>query len=305
MWRDSRHARSRCSPTRWSSTSATWSRRWPARSGRRTASRSTNAKAAFARRHGQRSSARPASSASAYTVEGANFDLGHGDVVIAAITSCTNTSNPSVLIGAGLLARNAVAKGLQAEAVGEDLAGAGLAGRHRVSARRPACRPTSTRSASTSSATAAPPASAIPGRCRSRSRRRSTTTTSWPCSVLSGNRNFEGRVNPDVRANYLASPPLVVAYALAGSMLVDLDAPSRSAPAATASRSTCATSGRPTGRCRSSSTATSPASCSRRRYADVFKGDENWQAVDGRRPARPTTGTSARPTCRTRPISRA
>ena len=59
----------------------------------------------------KRSSARPASSTSAYAVEGANFDLGHGDVVIAAITSCTNTSNPSVMIGAGLLARNAVAQG--------------------------------------------------------------------------------------------------------------------------------------------------------------------------------------------------
>ena len=88
--------------------------------------------------------------------------------------------------------------------------------------RRPACRTTSTSSASTSSASAAPPASATRGRCRRQSRRRSTTTTSSPRAVLSGNRNFEGRVNPDVRANYLASPPLVVAYALAGSMLVDL-----------------------------------------------------------------------------------
>ena len=77
-----------------------------------------------------------------FKVEGANFDLGHGDVVIAAITSCTNTSNPSVMIGAGLLARNAVAKGLTHEALGEDLARAGLAGRRRVSREgRPAGRP--------------------------------------------------------------------------------------------------------------------------------------------------------------------
>ena len=68
-----------------------------------------------------------------YKVEGKNFDLGHGDVVIAAITSCTNTSNPSVMIAAGLLARNAAAKRPHGQAVGEDLAGAGLAGRHRIS----------------------------------------------------------------------------------------------------------------------------------------------------------------------------
>ena len=66
----------------------------------------------------RRSSARRANSAKRYKVEGTNFDLGHGDVVIAAITSCTNTSNPSVMIGAGLLARNAVAKGLQAPSRG-------------------------------------------------------------------------------------------------------------------------------------------------------------------------------------------
>ena len=92
----------------------------------------------------------------------------------------------------------------------------------RLSRRAPACRTISTRSASTSSAMAAPPASAIPARCPRRSPRRSTTNDLVAASVLSGNRNFEGRVNPDVRANYLASPPLVVAYALAGSMQVDL-----------------------------------------------------------------------------------
>ena len=69
---------------------------------------------------------------------------------------------------------------------------------------------------------AAPPASAIPGRCPSRSPRRSTRAISSVAAVLSGNRNFEGRIHPQVRANYLASPPLVVAYALAGSMNVDL-----------------------------------------------------------------------------------
>ena len=104
-------------------------------------------------------------------------------------------------------------------------------------------------------------------------------------AVLSGNRNFEGRVNPDVRANYLASPPLVVAYALAGSMQVDLDQGAARHRARTASRSISRTSGRPRRDRRTSSTAPSRASCSRRSYADVFTGDENWKEIDGRRPA--------------------
>ena len=149
-------------------------------------------------------------------------ELDHGRVVIAAITSCTNTSNPSVMIGAGLLARKAVERGPASEAVGEDLAGAGLDRGHRLPrAGRP--RPsTSTGSASTSSATAARPASATPARCRRRSRRRSNENDLVVCAVLSGNRNFEGRINQDVRNNYLASPPLCVAYALAGRMDIDL-----------------------------------------------------------------------------------
>ena len=88
----------------------------------------------------------------------------HGAVTIAAITSCTNTSNPSVMIGAALLAKNAVEKGLPAQAVGQDHARARLQGRHATTTRSPASRRTSTSSASTSSATAAPPASATPVR---------------------------------------------------------------------------------------------------------------------------------------------
>ncbi|MGY3122122.1 aconitate hydratase 1 [Bradyrhizobium sp. S3.14.4] len=119
-----------------------------------------------------------------FAVDGKNFEIGHGDVVIAAITSCTNTSNPSVLIGAGLLARNAAAKGLKAKpwvktslAPGSQVVAASISP-------IPVCRPISTRSASTWSASAAPPASAIPVRCPRRSRSRSTTTASSrpPCS---------------------------------------------------------------------------------------------------------------------------
>ena len=124
-------------------------------------------------------------------------------------------------------------------------------------------------------------------------------------SVLSGNRNFEGRVNPDVRANYLASPPLVVAYALAGSMLVDL-ARSRSAPAATASRSTCKdiwpSSTRGPGLHRPHHHRRAVQGALRRR---VHGRRATGRAGAGRGRADLSSGASARPTCRTRPISRA
>ena len=156
-----------------------------------------------------------------FKVDKANFDLGHGDVVIAAITSCTNTSNPSVMIGAGLLARNAVKAGITtkpwvktslapgSQVVTEYLASSGLQkdldkiGFNLVGYGCTTCIGNS-----------GPLPEAI-----SESIRKNDLVAA---AVLSGNRNFEGRVNPDVRANYLASPPLVVAYALAGSLNVDL-----------------------------------------------------------------------------------
>ncbi len=151
----------------------------------------------------------------------ADFELGDGSVVIAAITSCTNTSNPSVMVAAGLLARKAVEKGLKRhpwvktslapgskvvtdylekaglmsdlEQLGFDLVGYGC-----------------TTCIGNSGPLPQPIADAI------------TENELVACSVLSGNRNFEGRINPHTRANYLASPPLVVAYALAGRMDFDL-----------------------------------------------------------------------------------
>ena len=151
-------------------------------------------------------------------VEGKNFDLGHGDVVIAAITSCTNTSNPCVLIGAGLLARNAVAQGPEGEALGEDLARAGQPGGRRISRQvRPAEADLDKLGfnlvgygCTTCIGNSGPLPEAIS--------KAINDNDIVAAAVLSGNRNFEGRVNPDVRANYLASPPLVVAYALAGTM---------------------------------------------------------------------------------------
>ena len=160
--------------------------------------------------------------ATRHKVEGRNYDLGHGDVVIAAITSCTNTSNPSVMVAAGLVARNAVAKGLSAkpwvktslapgsQVVQDYLALADLQkpldklGFNIVGFGCTTC-------IGNSGPLKAPEISATIAK-----------NNLVAAAVLSGNRNFEGRVNPDVRANYLASPPLVVAYALAGSMQIDL-----------------------------------------------------------------------------------
>jgi aconitate hydratase len=154
-------------------------------------------------------------------VAGADYSLRHGDVVIAAITSCTNTSNPSVMIGAGLVAKKAVERGLRAkpwvktslapgsqvvtdyfaksgldkylDALGFQLVGYGC-----------------TTCIGNSGPLPEPVANAV------------NDGDLVAAAVLSGNRNFEGRVHPQVRANYLASPMLVVAYALAGSMTVDI-----------------------------------------------------------------------------------
>ena len=203
----------------------------------------------------------------------------HGSVVIAAITSCTNTSNPQVMLGAGLLAKKAVERGLAAQAVGEVLARARLAGRDRVLRQgRPDAVPRAS-SASTPSATAARPASGTPARCRSRSRRRSTEGDLVVCSVLSGNRNFEARIHPEVKANYLASPPLVVAYALAGRMDIDLD--ERAARPGPRRRGRLPA--RPLADARGDRARRSPrrstASMFARTYADVFTGDERWRAL--------------------------
>ena len=155
--------------------------------------------------------------------DGTEVALDHGRVVIAAITSCTNTSNPSVMLGAGLLAKKAVERGLESQAVGEDVAGA----RARPSSPTTWSRPGLTSyldqlgfnlvgyGCTTCIGNSGPLPEAI-----SRGGRRRTTWWSARCSP--GNRNFEGRINQDVRNNYLASPPLCVAYALAGRMDIDL-----------------------------------------------------------------------------------
>ncbi|MBL8669076.1 MAG: aconitate hydratase AcnA, partial [Alphaproteobacteria bacterium] len=154
-------------------------------------------------------------------VAGTNYAVSQGDVMIAAITSCTNTSNPSVLVAAGLVARNAVKKGLKvkpwvktslapgSQVVSDYLDAAGLQkdldalGFNVVGYGCTTC-------IGNSGPLADPIVKAI------------EQGDLFVAAVLSGNRNFEGRVSPQTKANYLASPPLVVAYAIAGNMTVDL-----------------------------------------------------------------------------------
>ncbi len=227
-------------------------------------------------------------------VEGEQFDVGNGDVVIAAITSCTNTSNPSVLIAAGLVARKAREFGLEPKpwvktslapgsqvvtdyldasglsedlnAIGFDLVGYGC-----------------TTCIGNSGPLPEPISKAI------------NENDLVAVSVLSGNRNFEGRVSPDCRANYLASPPLVVAYALKGTVRADL-------------------AHEPIGKARNGQDvflkdiwpsndeiralidAHVHSDMFRSRYADVYRGDERWRAI-------PAVGRPDRPTSRTRPTS--
>ena len=157
----------------------------------------------------------------AVTLDGETFHLGHGVVVIAAITSCTNTSNPAVMVGAGLLARKAVERGLRrkpwvksslapgSKVVTEYYERAGLTpyleelGFHTVGYGCTTC-------IGNSGPLPEPVSQGI------------AQGDLVACAVLSGNRNFEARIHPEVKANYLASPPLVIAYALAGRMGVDL-----------------------------------------------------------------------------------
>jgi aconitate hydratase len=218
------------------------------------------------------------------TIDGEGFELDHGHVVIAAITSCTNTSNPSVMVGAGILARNALARGLRSKpwvktslapgskVVTEYLDSAGLTaplealGFNLVGYGCTTCIGNSGPLPEEISAAVNDANLAV-------------------VSVLSGNRNFEGRIHADVKMNYLASPPLCVAYALAGTMDIDIAAdpigqdkhgedvylrdiwPSEQEVAQTVGEAV-------------------RADMFRRSYGEVFAGDERWNGLpvpDGER----------------------
>jgi aconitate hydratase len=221
--------------------------------------------------------AKPGEVAKRVAVTGKNFDLGHGDVVIAAITSCTNTSNPSVLIGAGLLAKKAAALGITSkpwvktsfapgsQVVSEYMAKSGLqkeldkVGFYLVGYGCTTCIGNS-----------GPLDAAI-----SKAINDNGIVAS---AVISGNRNFEGRVSPDVQAAYLASPPLVVAYALAGSTQIDLTTEPlgfdrKGKPVYL--RDVWPSNTEIETFVRKNIT----AGMFKTRYADVFKGDKNWRGV--------------------------
>ena len=206
------------------------------------------------------------------------YTLKNGDVVIAAITSCTNTSNPAVLIAAGLVARNAVAKGLKAkpwvktsfapgsQVVTDYMVAAGLM-QHLDALGFNLTGYGCTTCIGNSGPLPDPVAEAID--------KGDLTVT----SVLSGNRNFEGRVHPQVKANYLASPPLVVAYALAGSMLKDITTEplgmGKDGPVYL--KDIWPSNQEITDTIRKNLT----AEMFRNRYANVFKGDAMWQKMGG------------------------
>jgi len=212
----------------------------------------------------------------AYEVKNKDFQLKHGHVVIAAITSCTNTSNPSVLMAAGLVAKKAIEKGLQrkpwvksslapgSKVVTDYLKHAGLQtyldqlGFNLVGYGCTTCIGNS-----------GPLPDAIA---------HSVTDNDLVVSaVLSGNRNFEGRVHPQVRANWLASPPLVVAYALSGTTCSDLS----TQPLGTDDKGNevFLKDIWPTNAEVAAEVAKVTGGMFRKEYADVFKGDENWQAI--------------------------
>ncbi len=211
------------------------------------------------------------------SVDGKDHDIGDGDVVIAAITSCTNTSNPDVLIAAGLVAKKANEKGLKPkpwvktslapgsqvvtdylekaglqdhlDAIGFDLVGYGC-----------------TTCIGNSGPLAPPISKAING------------NDIVAASVLSGNRNFEGRVSPDVRANFLASPPLVVAYALKGTVTEDItETPiGQDQDGNDVMLADIWPSNDEIAEVRSGSI---DRAMFETRYADVYKGDAHWQAI--------------------------
>jgi aconitate hydratase len=209
--------------------------------------------------------------------DGGRHDLGHGAVVIAAITSCTNTSNPAVMLAAGLVAKKAVERGLSrkpwvksslapgSRVVTEYYARAGLQryldalGFQTVGYGCTTCIGNS-----------GPLPEEISGAI--------AAGDLVACAVLSGNRNFEARIHPEVKANYLASPPLVVAYALAGTMDIDLD----TEPIGKGSdgEDVYLRDLWPTAHEVAETIASSiKGEMFRDTYADVFTGDENWRSM--------------------------
>jgi aconitate hydratase len=209
--------------------------------------------------------------------DGTSFEIDHGAVVIAAITSCTNTSNPYVMLGAALLARNAVDKGLTRKPwVKTSLAPGSqvVTGYFERSGLTPYLDKLGFNLVGYGCTTCIGNSGPLPAEISEAIQANDLAVT----AVLSGNRNFEGRINPDVKMNYLASPPLVVAYALAGTMDIDLN----NEPLGTGS------DGQPVylrdiwpspEEVAEVVNASIGQDMFKERYADVFKGDELWASL--------------------------
>lgn len=210
--------------------------------------------------------------------DGALTELDHGHVAIASITSCTNTSNPSVMVAAGLLARNAVARGLRSkpwvktstapgsQVVTDYYAKAGL---------WPALNALGFNVVGYGCATCIGNSGPLPEEISAAVNDADLAVV----SVLSGNRNFEGRINPDVKMNYLASPPLVIAYALAGTM--DFDFAAQPLGRDEQGRDVFLADIWPDpAEVQATIDATIDRQMYTRDYADVFAGDERWRGLD-------------------------
>jgi len=172
--------------------------------------------------HGPKSNGRPSNKVSVKTADGREFELDHGAVSIASITSCTNTSNPSVMLAAALLARNAVDKGLTSKPWVKTSVAPGskvVTDYYNKSGLTPYLEKLGFYIVGYGCATCIGNSGPLDAEISEAIQANDLSVT----AVLSGNRNFEGRINPDVKMNYLASPPLVIAYALAGSMDFDFD----------------------------------------------------------------------------------
>lgn len=212
----------------------------------------------------------------AFPVKGESYAMHHGNVVIAAITSCTNTSNPNVLMAAGLVAKKAIEKGLKrkpwvksslapgSKVVTDYLKAAGLQtyldqlGFNLVGYGCTTC-------IGNSGPLPRPIADSV------------VDNDLVVCSVLSGNRNFEGRVHPQVRANWLASPPLVVAFALSGTTCIDLTKDPLGQDEK--GKDVYLKDIWPTNAEVASEVAKVTGSMFRKEYSEVFKGDKHWQAI--------------------------
>ncbi len=226
--------------------------------------------------------------------------LTHGDVIIAAITSCTNTSNPSVMVAAGLLAKKAVERGMRSPALRENLPRPRQPRRHRLPQQgRPHPVSRSARFQHRRLRLHHLHRQQRPA-ARSRSPRPSKARDLVVAAVLSGNRNFEGRINPHVKANYLASPPLVVAFALAGTIDVESDGRADRPRTTKASQSSSASSGPRRPKCNDTIAHCLSPEMFRNQYANVAIGQRRVEQDPRQRRRALSIATKRAPTSRSR-----